>query len=166
MSKAKIGTALEAAESNPIVREKLFAPIPIKLPLVGEGSVNIELAKDNNGNTIPALIVYDIRAKRSSDDEQEEASESMWERMAWESAKDMAAGSVALSYRQMAANVVARGATTAEEAAPLSTAEVSGAAAAGEGGFWSTLGKALDRVAGPFMIVPGFVFKQEERPTN
>jgi len=49
---------------------QIFDPITIKNGEF-EATINIALAKDNNGTTIPGLIVYDVSARRRRPDEEQ-----------------------------------------------------------------------------------------------
>jgi hypothetical protein len=72
---ARVGSALQIAEK---AAPQLFDPIVIKNESF-EVQINISLAKDNNGATIPGLIVYDlgIRARRPGESNSVEAVKNM-----------------------------------------------------------------------------------------
>jgi RHS repeat-associated protein len=67
VSQPKIGTALNIADK---VAPQLFDPIVIRNGEY-EATINIALAKDNNGATIPGLIVYDLSARRRRPNEEQ-----------------------------------------------------------------------------------------------
>lgn len=67
ISQPKIGTALNIADK---LAPQLFDPITIRNGEY-EATINIALAKDNNGATIPGLIVYDLSARRRHPNEEQ-----------------------------------------------------------------------------------------------
>ena len=67
VSQPKVGTVLDIADK---LVPQIFDPITIKNGEF-EATINIALAKDNNGTTIPGLIVYDVSARRRRPDEEQ-----------------------------------------------------------------------------------------------
>jgi hypothetical protein len=168
ISQAQIGTALEILE---VVVPSLFDPI--KIPgSQGKVMINIELAKDNNGDVIPGVIAYNIRAERSPKEERkgQEKSKLIFDIVKTVVVAEWARATLAAETARaiaVAEAAVAEAAVAEAAVAEAAVAEAAVARAARGAGFLSTVGKIVERVASRvsnFIIAPGFLFEQQKEP--